>query len=800
MTDYQDTVEFGGTGEFQGATAYPGWGYVQPVTVTNGSGGELTAFQVLVELTAETFDYASADADGADLRFTLADKLTTLSYWIEEWNYEGASRVWVKVDSIATGDSVIYLFYGNAEAESESSGSNGFPDFFDDFSGESLDTEKWTKKNGGTPSFESGVMSVAANATDPAKIIATGAPTGDNYILRSRFKINGGTDVDERIGLGIKTGTGDGYGYNYILRDFTSLDERSFLDDHVAWSVRSSAWSKDTWYIEEIVHDGTNVKGRFDDGEWQTQAWSGRSGYPALNIGSEDGNSSWDFALIRKYVATEPTCVLGSATSYGVGIVLALSLDALEIDGTGALTVASQIATEIGFSGEGAVSVAGEQQTLASLIEFGGTGAVNGPLAHIFMDISNFLVESWTVTKTIQDALWRFSGPIDKLTVPTYFKNFRAMATASIWDEVEEEWVETEHCIFLGFVPGSRKVLANAANKASLEGFDYGWYLSQQYVPVAQRQTSESTNPATTIKALLGGDQWENITGIQPYRVTDVADWDSETLPSKQFISDSKASKWKLIQEICEYTHHVFIVKWRENDDGLWVTSAYFVHEDDIDDAEAGLDLPATVTVTNPDPYLMGSVTVEDKQEDMINKVMVNGVDPISGTWYTATKESDGVAAGDELPIEYLHESTDLNTQDLTTAKATELYNFFHSVAQVYTASFKKRMDLQLYQKLSFVDYDEIPAGDMRITSITYSRKNAEDVVTVQFTSDQVLSDLKRLMRSMGSDFMNEQQRIKEDFFVDLTKIAVGTVTEIDGSEAIVQLEKDDGLVKARIL
>ena len=779
MTAYEDTVEFGGTGAiaqsasqtlvkslniggtggFQATTAYPGWDYIQPVTVTNSSGGELTDFQALVELTAETFDYASANADGSDIRFTLADKLTVLSYWIEEWIVDGTSRIWVKVDSVAVGDGTIYLFYSNPSASSASNGDNTFLQF------------------------------QGLTSTDFKLANIAGVGSSD---FRMRIKYEKGAETNEYIGCSNSPSYGDDDsiydGLNpTVIAACTTFNEGSYTQQYAAGSGA-------TTNIYDFLKTSSNVNFYRDSALIKTITTT----IPDEDMGMKlqgGAGCEWVWGFTAKYASPEPTCVLGVASTYPYAVTSELSLVAQEAGGAGAVAL-SELAylNTVEVEGVGALSVTTQTDFMATA-EFEGAGAINSPLAYIFVNIGTFLTENWSVSKTIQDTLWKLSGQIDKLDVPTYFKNLQVTAT----DHAEEE-----HCIFLGFIPGAGKTLAPAANKSTLEGFDYGWYLSQQYVPVALRQTDEDTNPDATITALLGGATWGNITGIEPYRISTVSAWGT-TLLKKQFISDSKTSKWKLIQEICDYTHHVFIIKPRrvEVAEGIYqyYTSAYFVHEDDIDEV-TGLDLPTMVTVTKPDAYLMGGLQIQDKQEDMINRVIVNGVNPITGIWYTYTKESTDVTSGDAQPIEYMYESKDLITQALTTAKAIELYDFFNSVAQTYTASFKKRMDLQLYQKIKFSGYiaDGIPVDDMRIVSISYSRRAAEDIVTIQFTSDQKLSDLKRLMRSMGADFMNEQQRIKEDFFIDLTAIAVGTVTAIDGYEATVQLEKGAGLVKARIL
>ena len=462
--------------------------------------------------------------------------------------------------------------------------------------------------------------------------------------------------------------------------------------------------------------------------------------------------------------------------------------DTVNFEGKGAVAMVSgAFSGVIAFTGKGAVAIDSGGLSLYDTLTFTGNGEFLPLHSYIFTDVDNFLIEGWRVSKTIQDVLWKFSGRIDKLTTPSYFKNFVALA---------DDHLDVENIVFLGFIPGAGYTLATAADKVTLNAYDYGWYLSSQFVPESIRITDEDTNPSDTIKTLLGGEvNWVVTTGIEPYQIRDVSDW---ATTKKPFLWDSKTSKWKAIQEICEYTHHVFMVKWHKTANDEYYSIAYFVHEDEID---TYLDLPAMVTVTSPDSYLMSGVRIEDKQEEKYNRVICKGANKITGDWFDKTIESAGVTAGDELPIEYVYESTDMDDQTKTDTKAQELYDFFHTVAKVYSASFKKRMDLQLYQKIKFVGYDNIATDEMRITGISYRRSIAEDIVDIQFTPDQKLSDLRKLIRSMGADFMSEQQRIKEDFFIDLTKIAMGTTQEvISANEANFTLEKDAGLVNARTI
>ena len=107
---------------------------------------EVNDYQVLIVLTPQNFDYSKAKPDGSDIRFTKDDGITKLPYWIELWNPNGESWIWVKIDNLPLGDTTIYMYYGNPEAESEENPEQVF-DFFDHFDKDTLD-KKWKLKKG----------------------------------------------------------------------------------------------------------------------------------------------------------------------------------------------------------------------------------------------------------------------------------------------------------------------------------------------------------------------------------------------------------------------------------------------------------------------------------------------------------------------------------------------------------------------------------------------------------------------------------------------------------------------------
>ncbi|MBU4179970.1 MAG: DUF2341 domain-containing protein, partial [Actinobacteria bacterium] len=118
------------------------WKYQKDIYFIENSGSTLTDYQVMVELKGSDFP-AEAKNGGADIRFTDAGGVE-LSYWIEEWDSAGkTARIWVKVPEVPSGgEAKITMHYGNPLAKSSSNGNSTF-DFFDDFDGTSLNTNKW---------------------------------------------------------------------------------------------------------------------------------------------------------------------------------------------------------------------------------------------------------------------------------------------------------------------------------------------------------------------------------------------------------------------------------------------------------------------------------------------------------------------------------------------------------------------------------------------------------------------------------------------------------------------------------
>ena len=90
-----------------------------PITITNPGSSALTDCQVDIYIPYDT----DMNSDFSDLRFTTDDMVTEISYRVEGQVDSVSITAWVEVPSlIASGDTTIYMYYGNNSAISASAG------------------------------------------------------------------------------------------------------------------------------------------------------------------------------------------------------------------------------------------------------------------------------------------------------------------------------------------------------------------------------------------------------------------------------------------------------------------------------------------------------------------------------------------------------------------------------------------------------------------------------------------------------------------------------------------------------
>ena len=143
------------------------------------SGGGFWAKRALISITANfQSDYpvkltitkrTGMRSDFSDLRFHDPAANRELPYWIESAVSDASAVVWVKPGA----NSSFYMYYDNSDPDLQSSSDgNAVFAFFDDFSGTSIDSNKWTTgtiaTTSGTSFSQSGGMLIGGNTSTRA--------------------------------------------------------------------------------------------------------------------------------------------------------------------------------------------------------------------------------------------------------------------------------------------------------------------------------------------------------------------------------------------------------------------------------------------------------------------------------------------------------------------------------------------------------------------------------------------------------------------------------------------------------
>jgi len=246
-----------------------------------------------------------------DIRFTKADEVTLLDYWIESISGVSPNQlatIIIEIDSIGTATDYLCMFYGNSAAPAVSSGVNTFP-FFDDFSG---NLNKWNSLVG-TWSIESGKLKGLCGSSQEALLISTDPiELGDDYAVE--------VDIEAQYGL-----TGSNFQSGPIIND--SEDDQSRFD---AYWLDASGYDK--WVLKDPTTAATlSAADASFDARTRTKysfrknrashilfingiqkvtasyAWGTPPRYVGCKVGYEPNYAYFINFRVRKYVANEPT-------------------------------------------------------------------------------------------------------------------------------------------------------------------------------------------------------------------------------------------------------------------------------------------------------------------------------------------------------------------------------------------------------------------------------------------------------------------------------------------------------------
>ena len=310
-----------------------GWSYRRPITITSTT--SLSNYQILIQVdTASLISAGKMRSDGGDIRFTDSDGVTLLNYWIEPGTINTANtRIWVKVSSIQAGSKTIYLYYRNPSATSQSNGDATFL-FFDDFSGTSLDLNKWNQPPQTTYvgyTIENGKLVLYVGTRGKSKVwnVGTSADSKNQYSLSNTIieayvsMVEGGSTYPAEVGgqLGIRLWDGSaGWGFGRQL--FVNNAWLRIYSGAEKWRTGSWNGAQTPYKILAIAKVGSTTY-FMEDGVVQTSRTDISLASSRVSIINYVGNAwgnGWgevyvDWVRVRNYVTPEPTVTVGSEQS-----------------------------------------------------------------------------------------------------------------------------------------------------------------------------------------------------------------------------------------------------------------------------------------------------------------------------------------------------------------------------------------------------------------------------------------------------------------------------------------------------
>ena len=255
--------------------------------------------------------------DFGDIRFTSADGISLLDYWIEDKIDSDHAVFWVEISQdLSTEDRTIYIYYGRSDAITTSNGFNTF-ELFDDFNGASLDLNIWDIiLNEGTIEVTNGYLRMYRPINMRMNITSDNSFSGTKA-LRYRQKILQSNYYHSSVYYGtLPSISSIGYSLypQYESALFTGDSEypprcggSTSTDGDIIAAPPVGIWFTDEFYIPN-----GKISRSLNDGSRETS--TRYDGVSSGNVGLW-ANAAWntamehytDWIFLRKYVEPEPS-------------------------------------------------------------------------------------------------------------------------------------------------------------------------------------------------------------------------------------------------------------------------------------------------------------------------------------------------------------------------------------------------------------------------------------------------------------------------------------------------------------
>lgn len=281
------------------------------VNIIERSGSNLTDYQVCVKVTEPNFFRECTDKKFVE--FYDEDMQTLLPHYTELFDPTNYVAIfWVKVPFIpANGTKTIYLNV-NTERTEDLSNPNAVFDFFDDFEGDSLNTDIWEVVGSGGYSVTDSQLILWAKNNDKNEYARIKTQTFSDIAVKTKAKLVSYSDEDFRaFGIVLRGGTiyNDNWRIGYSGYASDREDEIAILltTESAKTKLASLAKtiSKDTFYEMEFCASGNKLKLKCNGDVITAEDSTYSDGYVSLFV--SEGKAVFEYIIIRKYTDPEPS-------------------------------------------------------------------------------------------------------------------------------------------------------------------------------------------------------------------------------------------------------------------------------------------------------------------------------------------------------------------------------------------------------------------------------------------------------------------------------------------------------------
>jgi|GEM_PF-2102289 len=357
---------------FEGASDWgvSDYAYRKQITVAGSTVGELANYQMKLTVHKGSGSDSGSDVylsshcqdDFDDIRFTADDGTTQLDYWRESYTSGDNAVFWIEFPAIpASSDSAnFYIYYDNSSASSATNGDETFV-FFDDFTGTTIDTDKWNETDtGGNLSQNDKIIlydGTGAWTTTGLFTDSNFARTSGNAYREFRCKYQPmcqrGASYQDTTMLGWKN-TAAGVNYaemphaTYYITD--GYDIHVYEDSIARGDVGDFVAETQYWLKTTLTSNGAKYYNSTDGDSWTLLYTGTASSASPLKVGFthyQGGDSYVDDVFVRNCATTEPTFGTWGSEESGPAAVVTNSVGPTNVTATTA-RLNGEI-TDIGF-------------------------------------------------------------------------------------------------------------------------------------------------------------------------------------------------------------------------------------------------------------------------------------------------------------------------------------------------------------------------------------------------------------------------------------------------------------------